>query len=34
MLAGFLRVIGILEIKYFNNIVDQDHGFIKHKQNQ
>jgi putative transposase len=28
-LAGFLCVIDILQVKYLNNIIEQDHRFIK-----
>jgi transposase-like protein len=28
-LGGFLCVVDILQVKYFNNIIEQDHRFIK-----
>ena len=29
MLAGFLSFIEILQVKYLNNLIEQDHRFIK-----
>ena len=29
ILAGFATMIDILQVKYLNNIIEQDHRFIK-----
>jgi len=29
MLAGFLSFVEILQVKYLNNLIEQDHRFIK-----